>query len=69
MHVCVCNAQDINPLKPRVNCMCHLLYQLVMLGFCIYGSCMILSITGIIFLNSMNQLLFVMVKCDVIFVV
>jgi hypothetical protein len=35
--------------------------------FCIYGSCMIPGLNGDYFLNSINQLIFLMVKCCVLF--
>jgi hypothetical protein len=35
-------------------------------AFCIYGSYMIPSLNGDYFLNSINQLIFVMVKCCVL---
>jgi hypothetical protein len=37
--------------------------------FCVYGFRMILTETAIISLNSINQLIFVMVKCGVLFAV
>jgi hypothetical protein len=37
------------------------------LAFCVYGFCMILSVIMIIYLNSVTQLIFVMVKCGVLF--
>jgi hypothetical protein len=36
-------------------------------ALCIYGLYMILSVKGIIYLNSVNKLTFVMVKCGVLF--
>jgi hypothetical protein len=35
--------------------------------FCIYGLCVILSVNGVISLNSVKNLAFVMVKCGVLF--
>jgi hypothetical protein len=37
--------------------------------FCIRGSCVIFSATAIISLNSVNELIFVMVKCRAFFAV
>jgi hypothetical protein len=36
-------------------------------AFCIFGICTILNIKKIISLNNVNQLIFVMVKCCVLF--
>jgi MFS superfamily sulfate permease-like transporter len=50
-----------NSLKPNGNYMSHMLQQSIT-SFCIYGFCMI-------YLNSVNQLIFVMVKSCVFFAV
>jgi hypothetical protein len=56
--------QCLNPLNPNGNCMCHLLQQSIALHFVFicFG-------TSIISLNSINQLIFVMVKSCVFFAV
>jgi hypothetical protein len=57
----------INQLKSGGNYMFQVSYQSVRLYFCIYRFvCLSLQAT-IIFLNSINQLIFVMVKCGVLF--
>jgi hypothetical protein len=62
----LCNSQktvkiSFNPFKPSGKYMYHLLYQSVTVHFCVCGSYIILNV------NSVNQLMFVMVKCGVLF--
>jgi D-alanyl-lipoteichoic acid acyltransferase DltB (MBOAT superfamily) len=57
----------INSLRPSGNYMNHLLRQLLMLHFVFIGFAWFSPETAIISLNSINQLIFVMVKCDVLF--
>jgi hypothetical protein len=45
----------------------HLLWQSVMLDFVFIGFAWLSLLTAIISLNSVNQLIFVMVKCGVFF--
>jgi hypothetical protein len=45
----------------------HLLYQSVMLRTVFMGIVSLSALTGIIFLNSVNILIAVMVKCGVLF--
>jgi hypothetical protein len=47
--------------------MYDLLYQSVTLNFVFVGFHMVFTVNGIISLNSVNQLIFVMVKCGVLF--
>jgi hypothetical protein len=55
----------LNHLEP--NYIYDLLYQSVTLNFEFVGFHMFFTVNGIIFLNSVNQLIFVMVKCGVLF--
>jgi hypothetical protein len=65
-----CLDHFINPLNPNGNCMSHLLQQSINnSSFCIYGFHMILTANSDYFLESVNQLIFVMVKCGVFFAV
>jgi D-alanyl-lipoteichoic acid acyltransferase DltB (MBOAT superfamily) len=57
----------INPLRPSGNYMNHLLWQSVVLHFVFTGFVRFSLLTAIISLNSVNQLIFVMVKCGVLF--
>jgi hypothetical protein len=56
-----------NPLRPSGNYMNYLLWQSVMLNFVFIGFAWFSLQTAIISLNSINQLIFVMVKCGVLF--
>jgi hypothetical protein len=53
----------LNPLRPSGSYMNHLLWQSVMLHFVFIGFARFSLQTAIISLNSVNQLIFVMVKC------
>jgi D-alanyl-lipoteichoic acid acyltransferase DltB (MBOAT superfamily) len=55
------------PLRPSGNYMKHLLWQSLMLHFVFIGFVGFSLQTAIISLNSVNQLIFVMVKCGVLF--
>jgi hypothetical protein len=57
----------VNPLKPSGYYMYRLLEQAVALHFFMYGFAWFSVLTVIISLNSINQLIFVMVKCGVLF--
>jgi hypothetical protein len=57
----------LNPLRPSGNYMNHMLWQSVMLHFVFIGFVSFSVQTAIISLNSVNQLIFVMVKCGVLF--
>jgi hypothetical protein len=56
-----------NPLRPSGNYMNHPLWQSVMLNFVFIGFVWFSLQTAIISLNSVNQLIFVMVKYGVLF--
>jgi D-alanyl-lipoteichoic acid acyltransferase DltB (MBOAT superfamily) len=56
-----------NSLKTSGNYMYHLLYQSVTLHFVFMGFVWFSLQTAIISLNNVNQLIFVMVKCGVLF--
>jgi hypothetical protein len=56
-----------NPLRPSGKYMNHLLWQSVMMHFVFIGLAWFSLQTAIISLNSVNQLIFVMVKCGVLF--
>jgi hypothetical protein len=58
---------SFNPLKPSGDNMYHLLYRSVILHFVFMGLVWSSVQTAIVSLNSVNQLIFVMVKCDVLF--
>jgi D-alanyl-lipoteichoic acid acyltransferase DltB (MBOAT superfamily) len=58
---------QVNPLRPSGNYMNHLFRQTVTLHFVFIGFEWFSLQTAIISLNSVNQLIFVMVKCDVLF--
>jgi D-alanyl-lipoteichoic acid acyltransferase DltB (MBOAT superfamily) len=55
------------PLRPSGNYMNHLLWQSVMLHFVFIGFAWFPLQTAIISLNSVNQLIFVMVRRGVLF--
>jgi hypothetical protein len=57
----------LNPIKPSGNCMGQPYAQSVTLHFLFMGSVFFSLTTAIISLNSVNQLIFVMVKCRVLF--
>jgi hypothetical protein len=61
--------KGFNPLKPSDNYMYHPQKQSVMLNFVFVGLVWFSVWTWIISLNSVNQLIFVMVKCSVFFAV
>jgi hypothetical protein len=63
------NIGCINPLKLSGNYMSHLLRQSVYFHFVFMGFVWLSLQTAIISLNSVNQLIFVMVKCSVFFAV
>jgi hypothetical protein len=54
-------APYLNPLKPKGKYMYHLLYHWMTLQFVFVG-CVLFSASGISFLSSINQLIFVMVS-------
>jgi hypothetical protein len=56
-----------NPLRPSGNYMNHLLWQSVMLHFVFIGFACFSLYTEIFSLNNINHLIFVMVKCGVLF--
>jgi hypothetical protein len=56
-----------NPLGPSSSYMNHLLWQSVMLHFVFVGFAWLTLYTAIISLNSINKLIFVTVKCGVLF--
>jgi hypothetical protein len=56
-----------NPLKPSGNDIYHRLLQSITLHFEFTNLVRFSLLTAIIFLNSVNQLIFVMVKCGVLF--
>jgi hypothetical protein len=60
-------AYVLNPLKPKGNYMYRLLYQSMTLHFVYVDFVCFSASTGIILLNSVNKLIFVMVKCGVLF--
>jgi hypothetical protein len=60
-------SKGINALKPTGNYMYKLLQQLAILQSVFPGSAWLPQQTGIISLNSINQLIVVMVKCWVLF--
>jgi hypothetical protein len=57
----------INPLRPSGKYMYHLPWQSVMLHFVFISFSWFSLYTVFIYLNSVNQLIFVMVKCGVLF--
>jgi hypothetical protein len=57
----------LNPLRPIGNYTNHLLWQSVMLHFVFMSFALFSLQTAIISLNSVNQLIFVMVKYGVLF--
>jgi hypothetical protein len=57
----------LNPLKPSGNYICQLPYQSLTLHFVFVGFVWFPPLPAIISLNSINQLIFVMVKCCVLF--
>jgi hypothetical protein len=65
-HNCKTNG-SLKPLKPSGNYIYHRLLQLVTLYFVYMDLVRLLVKTAIISLNSVNQLIFVMVKCGVFF--
>jgi ABC-type transport system involved in cytochrome bd biosynthesis fused ATPase/permease subunit len=68
LRVCIAiGTHMFNPLKTRGNYMYHLLYQSVLPCFVFVAFVWFSAKTGVIFLNSVNQLIFVMVKCGVLF--
>jgi hypothetical protein len=60
---------EVNPLKSYGNYMYHPLYELVTLSFAFTDFVQLSEWTAIMSLNSVNQLIFVMVTCDVFFAV
>jgi hypothetical protein len=63
------NLYSFNPLNPNGNYIYHLFQQSVALCFVFIGFAWFSLYTAIITLNSVNQLIFVMVKCGVLFAV
>jgi hypothetical protein len=61
------SCKSFNFLRPSSNYMNHLLWHLVMLHFVFMGFVWFSVQTAIISLNSINQLIFVMVNCGVLF--
>jgi hypothetical protein len=61
------DCQKFNPLRPNGNYMNHLLWQSLMLNFVFTGFVWFSLQTAIISLNSVNQLIFVIVKYGVLF--
>jgi hypothetical protein len=59
--------EHLNALRPSGNHVNHLLWQSVMLHFVIIGFAWLSLQTAIISLNSINQLIFIMEKCGVLF--
>jgi hypothetical protein len=60
------HVSEISPLKSNGKYIYHLLYS-QQTCFCIYGFHMILCASNDYFLNNINHLIFVMMKCGVIF--
>jgi D-alanyl-lipoteichoic acid acyltransferase DltB (MBOAT superfamily) len=63
----IISLNNINPLRSSGNYMNHLLWQSVTLYFVFIGFAWFSLQTAIISLNSIYQLIFVMVKCGVLF--
>jgi hypothetical protein len=57
----------LTPLRPSGNYMNHLLWQSAMLYFVFIGFALFSLYTAIISLNSINELIVVIVKCCVLF--
>jgi hypothetical protein len=63
------NINRFNPLKPSGTLYEPPALTIGISAFCIYGFRMILSVNRDYYLNSINQLIFVMVKCGIFFAV
>jgi hypothetical protein len=56
----------LDPLKPSGNYVTAVL-TICNATFCIYGLCVVHNVNRDYFVNNINQLIFVMVKCGVLF--